>query len=150
MAQSYCRILVHLVFATKYRRPVLTPAIRRELHPYMATTARGTGCLCLAVGGIEDHVHLLLGLPRIHPISKVVEVVKKSSSKWIKTKGDEFAQFSWQKGYAAFSVRYSDSSRVVRYIRNQERHHQRKNLETEFRAFLQHHGLPEDHRVSWD
>jgi REP element-mobilizing transposase RayT len=116
----------------------------------MATIVRSTECLCLEVGGVEDHVHILFGLSRIHPISKVVEIVKKSSSKWIKTKGAEFATFSWQRGYAAFSVRYSDSARVVRYIRNQERHHRRKTLEGEFHEFLRQHEIAEDPVMSWE
>jgi putative transposase len=150
MPQSFCRILVHLVFATRLRKPLLTSAIRRELHPYMATTIRNTDCLCLEVGGVEDHVHVLFGLSRTHPISKVVEIVKKSSSRWIKTKGAEFAGFRWQKGYAAFSVRYTDSRRVVQYIRNQERHHRRKTLDAEFREFLQRHNVGSTDPISWE
>ena len=75
---------------------------------------------------------------------------KKSSSQWIKTKGTEFAGFSWQKGYAAFSVRYSDAERLVSYIRNQERHHRRKTVDAEVRAFLRHHDVMATDDISWD
>ena len=104
MPQSLSRILVHLVFSTKDRGPMLTPAIRRELHPYLAVVLRENDCPALEVGGVEDHVHLFFGLSRTVAVAKVVEAVKTSSSKWIKTKGLEFAGFHWQGGYGAFSA----------------------------------------------
>ena len=82
MPQSLSRILVHLIFSTKDRVPVLTPAIRSELHPYLAVVLRDNDCPSLRVGGAADHVHLFFGLARTLPVAKVVEIVKTSSSKW--------------------------------------------------------------------
>ena len=109
MPQSLSRILIHLVFSTKNRERVLTPAVRTELHPYLAGTLDNLECPSLQVGGTEDHVHLFFGLSRTRTIADVVEMVKTSSSKWIKTKAAEFAEFHWQSGYGAFSVSQSDA-----------------------------------------
>src|SRR5437764_12391877 len=104
MPQSLSRILVHLIFSTKDRAPALTPEIRAELHPYLAVVLREDDCPSLQVGGAEDHVHLLFGLSRTRTVAQVVEKVKTSSSKWIKTKDMAFSEFHWQSGYGAFSV----------------------------------------------
>src|SRR5580698_8565726 len=104
MPQSLSRILIHLVFGTKHRERLLAPAIQTELHPYLAGILDNIECPSLQVGGVEDHVHLLFGLSRTRMIADVVETVKTSSSKWIKTKGPQFRDFHWQSGYGAFSV----------------------------------------------
>jgi REP element-mobilizing transposase RayT len=83
MPQSLSRILIHLVFSTKNREPVITPVIRTELHPYLAVTLDNIDCPSLRVGGVADHVHLFFGLSRTRTIAEVVETVKTSSSKWI-------------------------------------------------------------------
>ncbi len=119
MPQSLSRILVHLVFSTKNRVRYLTPTIQTELHPYLSGVLNGIDCPSLQVGGVEDHVHLLFGLSRTRTIADIVETVKTSSSKWIKTKGTEFSDFHWQAGYGAFSVSQSDADTVVAYIQNQ-------------------------------
>src|SRR5436190_8571487 len=112
MPQSLSRVLVHLVFSTKNRERVLTPIIQAELHPYLATVLDNFECPSLQVGGVEDHVHLLFGLARTRTISEVVERVKTSSSKWIKTKDPRFVDFYWQAGYGVFSVSHSQANEV--------------------------------------
>ena len=150
MPQSLSRILVHLIFSTKDRVPVLTSTIRSELHPYLAVVLRDNGCPSLRVGVAAGHVHLFFGLARTLPVAKVVEIVKTSSSKWIKTKGPEFAQFHWQGGYGAFSVSQYDADAVVRYIDNQEAHHRRLSFQDEFRTFLARYQVTYDERYVWD
>ena len=150
MPQSLSRILIHLVFSTKNRERVLTPAIQTELHPYLAGTLDHIECPSLQVGGVADHVHLFFGLSRTCTIADMVETVKTSSSKWIKTKGAEFADFHWQSGYGAFSVSQSDADEVVAYVRNQARHHQKMTFQDEYRAFLKKHGLEFDERYVWE
>ncbi|HET6569063.1 MAG TPA: IS200/IS605 family transposase [Rhodothermales bacterium] len=150
MPQSLARVLVHLVFSTKHRVPVLTPDVRGELHSYMAGTLNGIGCPCLQVGGIEDHVHLFFGLSRTLTIAQVVETVKISSSRWIKGKGPAFADFHWQGGYGAFSVSQSGADRVVSYIRNQVRHHRTEGFQDEYRRLMEHYGMDYDERYVWD
>ena len=150
MPQSLSRILVHLVFSTKDRVPVLTPTICGELHPYLAVVLRDNDCPSLKVGGVTDHVHLIFGLSRTSIVAKVVETVKTSSSKWIKTKGAEFATFHWQGGYGAFSVSESNAQAVVTYIATQEEHHRRMTFQEEYRKFLDRHHVPYDERYVWD
>jgi putative transposase len=150
MPQSLSRILVHLIFSTKDRVPALTPAIRVELHPYLAVVLRDNDCPSLQVGGVEDHVHLFFGLSRTLTMAKVVEIVKTSSSKWIKTKGPEFASFHLQAGYGVFSVSQSDAETVVDYILTQEKHHQRVTFQDEYRKFLERYQVPYDERYVWD
>ena len=150
MPQSLSRILIHLVFSTKNRQRVLTPAILAELHPYLAGTLDHIDCPSLQAGGIDDHVHVLFGLARTRTAAEVVETLKTSSSKWLKTKGPEFSAFHWQSGYGAFSVSRSDSDTVVAYIRNQARHHHCMTFQDEYRRLLQRYNVPFDERYVWD
>jgi putative transposase len=148
MPQSLSNLLVHLVFSTKGRAPVLTTEIRRELHPYLAAVARNNGCPSLQVGGVDDHVHLLLALSRTLTIAQLVEHLKTGSSKWLKTKGLD--GFAWQGGYGAFSVSANDSAAVVAYIAGQEEHHRRYSFQEEFRSLMAEAGIEFDERYVWD
>jgi putative transposase len=150
MPQSVSRLLTHLVFSTKNRERVLTPTLQTELHPYLAGILDNIDCPSLQVGGLDDHVHLFFGLSRTRSIAHVVETVKTSSSKWIKTKAAEFAQFHWQSGYGAFSVSQSDADVVTDYIRNQPHHHQRLTFQEEYRRLLERYLIAFDERYVWD
>jgi putative transposase len=150
MPQSLARILTHLVFSTKNRRPVLTLPIQNELHPYLAGVLNAIECPAFQVGGVEDHVHLFFGLARTRTIAEVVEKVKTSSSRWIKTNRNEFGDFHWQAGYGAFSVSQSDAEIVVEYIRNQARHHEKMSFQDEYRRFLERYRIAYDERYVWD
>jgi len=148
--QSLARVLVHLIFSTKNREPVVTPALRTELFPYLSAVLNHDGCPSLRVGGVADHVHLLFGLSRTRCIADVVENVKTSSSKWIKTRDPTLGHFHWQAGYGVFSVSQSNTAEVVKYISNQEEHHRTTTFQEEFRAFLHRHGMEFDERYLWD
>ena len=150
MPQSLARVLVHLVFSTKNRERLLTKPLQSELHPYMAVTLDNLDCPSLQIGGVEDHVHLFFGLSRTRTISEVVESLKTSSSKWIKTKGSEFRHFHWQSGYGAFSVSQSDADTVVAYVREQPRKHQVMTFEEEYRRLLERYRIEFDERYVWD
>lgn len=102
------------------------------------------------IGGDQDHLHLLIALSRTHSIAHIVEMIKKRSSKWIKTKGDEFVDFNWQIGYGAFSVSMSDKDAVINYIAKQKEHHRTHRYQEEFRAFLDLHHIEYDERYVWD
>jgi putative transposase len=150
MPQSLARMLIHLVFSTKNREPVLTPEVRRELHPYLVGVLNGIDCPSVQVGGVEDHVHLFFGLSRTMAMSSVVEAVKTSSSKWIKMKGRAFGNFHWQAGYGAFSVSQSVADTVVAYIQNQAEHHRTMTFQEEYRKFLDKHQVAYDEKYVWD
>jgi REP element-mobilizing transposase RayT len=148
MPQSLSRILVHVIFSTKDREPVLIPEIRAELHAYLASVLDEKGCVSLQVGGIEDHVQLLFALSRTLSMAQVVEAVKVYSSKWLKTQGDALASFYWPSGYGAFSVSQSNTETVVRYIQEQEEHHRHRTFQEEYRALLKRHQIACDERSS--
>ena len=150
MPQSLARLHVHMIFSTKNRELVLHDEVRPSLHSYMATVLENLGCPAVLINSVEDHVHILLELSRTVSVSTAAEEVKKSSSKWIKTRGDEFAGFAWQSGYGAFAVSQSIVAAVREYIAGQREHHRRKNYQEEYRAFLKRHHMEYDERYVWD
>jgi len=151
MAQSLSSILIHLVFSTKNREPFITPAIETELHPYLGSIFRDLKSPSLAIDGTTDHVHILFALGRVIKIADLVEEVKTGSSKWIKTKGGEFREFHWQKGYGAFSIGQSNVAAPKRYIRGQKQHHHRRmTFEDEYRRLLKRYEIEYDERYVWD
>ncbi len=150
MPQSLSRILTHLVFSTKHRECSLTPEVQKELHPYLAGVLDNIECPALRIGGVDDHVHLFFGLSCTMSIAEVVEKVKTSSSKWIKTKGAAFQSFHWQQGYGAFSVSQSDADAVIAYVRDQARHHQKMTFQDEYRKLLEKYRVTYDERYVWD
>lgn len=150
MSQSLSSILVHLVFSTKNREPLITAGVESELHAYLTGIFKESKCPSLLTGGTADHIHALFSLHRTWSLSEITEEVKKSSSKWIKTKGSEFRAFHWQAGYGAFSVSQSGVEEVKRYIRNQKAHHAKQNFQNEFRGLLRKHEVEYDERYVWD
>jgi REP element-mobilizing transposase RayT len=150
MPQSLAHVLLHVVFSTKDREPFITAPVRAALHAYLAVVARNTGCECHRVGGMSDHVHLALALPRTLTIADLVETLKTSSSKWIKTQSPRLISFAWQRGYGAFSVSPVDRDAVCAYIDNQEEHHRTRTFQEEYRTFLEKYGVTFDERYVWD
>jgi putative transposase len=152
MPQSLSQVLVHLVFSTKHRRPFITENIEPELYAYIAKILFDEcSSPALIIGGTEDHLHILLVQSRTWAMAKIVEVIKKRSSKWIKTKGVVlFGTFQWQTGYGAFSVSVSNAEIVKRYIANQKEHHRKKSFQDEFRGILKTHDVDYDERYVWD
>jgi REP element-mobilizing transposase RayT len=150
MAQSLSSILIHLIFSTKYREPLVTPTIEPRLHAYMAGTLNSRGCPTLTIGGMPDHVHVLFLLGRTTAVSDLVKDLKTESSTWIKTHGDSFRGFHWQSGYGAFSIGQSGVDETRKYIDNQREHHQVRTFQDEYRAFLKKYEVPYDERYVWD
>ena len=151
MPQSLSNVLVHLVFSTKHRRPFLIDKeVRNEMHAYLGGTCNNLDCPVLIVGGVADHVHILCALSRNLSIAKIVGEIKRSSSKWVKTKGGMLMGFAWQNGYGAFSVGKSEVEHVRAYIGDQENHHSKKTFQDEYRLFLLEYGVEHDERYVWD
>ena len=147
MPRSLSFLLVHIIFSTKDRKAWLSDAVRQELHAYMASVA-GTGeNFCFRVGGVEDHVHIAVLLARNATVAELVESMKVSSSKWIKTKGPEFARFRWQRGYTAFSVGPADRPALLKYIDAQATHHRKRDYQVEMRALFTKYGVAFDERL---
>jgi REP element-mobilizing transposase RayT len=148
MPQSLARVVVHLIFSTKNREPLLAPAVRDRAFEYVGGALNGIGCPVIKVGGVADHVHLLFVLGRTMSVSAVVEEVKKQSSKWAKEHVSP--GFYWQNGYGAFSVSPSNVETVKLYIENQARHHRALTFQDEFRELLRRHEIEWDERYVWD
>ncbi len=148
MPQSLSFMLVHVVFSTKDRRPLLHEDVRLGLHAYLATIVRDRACECFRVGGVADHVHLAV---RLHPtigLAKLLEELKTHSSKWMKRHGVE--DFAWQRGYGAFSVGPADAAALIRYVEGQEAHHRKRDFQDEMRAFFEKYHVAFDERYVWD
>lgn len=150
MSQSLAKILVHVIFSTKQRHPYLVPEIRPELHRYMATVLKGLESTAIVINAVDDHVHILCRLSKNRAICDVVQEIKTSTSKWLKTKGGGLSKFQWQSGYGAFSVSPSQAESVRRYIENQEVHHRSVSFQDEFREFLVNCDVDFDERYVWD
>jgi REP element-mobilizing transposase RayT len=150
MPQSLSYLLIHIVFSTKDRAPVLDASIHPALHAYLATVARNADCECYRVGGVADHVHLAIRLARTITTAKLMESLKTSSSKWLKTQSPALTAFAWQRGYGAFSVGPSDLDALRNYIDTQDEHHRKRSFQEEYRALLTQYGIEYDERYVWD
>ena len=150
MPQSLSFILIHFVFSTKDRISNLDPVILPQLHPYLATVSRNMGCECYRVGGVSDHVHMAIRLSRTATAAALVEEVKTSSSVWLKKQSPSLEQFSWQRGYGAFSVSPRHLDDLIRYIDHQDTHHKKQTFQEEYREFLERIGVEYDERYVWD
>ena len=151
MSQSLSKMWSHLIFSTKDRYPFLSdPDTREELHAYVSGILRKHDCPTLQVGGVTDHIHALFVLSKNCSIAQIVYEVKRSSSKWIKTKGQIYKKFHWQNCYGAFSVSQSHVEQVRRYILGQEHHHHKVTFQDEFREFLSRYDVEHDERYLWD
>ncbi|NLG18168.1 MAG: IS200/IS605 family transposase [Fibrobacter sp.] len=148
MPQSLSRVLLHFVFSTKNRRPIINKEIQGQLHAYLTGILKNLNCPSLQTGGTEDHVHILCSLSRTIAISDVLEEIKKSSSKWMKTR--EIQEFSWQNGYGAFSIGESQVDKLIHYIQSQQEHHKEISFQDEFRKFLKLYNIEYDERYVWD
>ena len=143
MSHSHTCCLVHVVFATAERRPMIREDVRELLYRYIGGIARENGIPALAVGGAADHIHLLLSLPRTVSVAKAVQLVKSGSSKWLHESFPKLKSFAWQEGYGAFSIGISQREATVKYIEGQAEHHKRISFEEEFKKFLAAHGIEE-------
>jgi putative transposase len=150
MAQSLSNILVHIVFSTKERRSWLNDAINNDLYPYITKTLNIYGCNTLKIGGIDNHIHILCVLSKNYALSEVIEKIKNSSSKWIKSKGEKYKNFYWQKGYGVFSISPSHKNVVINYIANQAQHHKQTSFEEELENILKKYNVEYDQKYLWN
>ena len=150
MPQSLSNLLLHLIYSTKHREPLITTAIEAELYAYKVGILRDLGCPSLLVNGTADHVHILSALSRTKAVCEIVEAVKKGTSKWIKTKGPSFQVFTWQQGYGVFAVSESNAAEVRQCIADQKSHHQTRSFQEEYRGFLRKHRIAFDEAYVWD
>jgi putative transposase len=149
MAHSYTNILIHYIFSTKIREKIITDKLQERLYPYMGGIARENNMKAFAIGGVEDHVHLLISLPPTLPIAKAIQLIKGGSSKWVHDTFPTLKKFKWQEGYGAFSVSVSQRENTIAYILGQREHHRKKTFQEEYIAFLRKHDVEYDERYIW-
>ncbi len=128
MRENKLRVIVHFVWATWDRQPLLTPELEREVHRYITAVAEDDGCPVLAIGGIEDHVHLLVSLSATISMAELMKHVKSGSSRLVREELRPGDWFQWQGHYGAFSVSPHDRATVIEYIRHQKEHHASNDL----------------------
>ena len=149
MAQSLSQILLHLIFSTKDRDPMIPDGLKGELCRYLASACEAHGSHAYRIGGMPDHIHVACTLPRTVTVSKLLEEIKKSSSKWIKERDPRCAGFAWQGGYGAFSLGQSQLDALIQYIEQQDEHHKKKSFKDEFIEFLHKYKVDYDERYVW-
>jgi REP element-mobilizing transposase RayT len=149
IAMSYISSYFHCVFSTKERRPLINPELRDRLWPFLGGIARQNKIKAIEVGGVEDHVHILLSLPSTMAISKALQLIKGGSSKWIHETFPEQRGFAWQEEYGAFSVSVSQLDKTIAYIKRQPEHHRKMTFQEEFLALLKKHRIEYDERYLW-
>ncbi len=150
MSRTLTNLLTHIVFSTKDRIPMIGAELAEDLWPYMGGIVRNIKGEAVVVGGMPDHVHLLVELPPVVSISEAVRTIKSNSSRWVREGRGMRSKFAWQAGYAAFSVSRSNRETVGKYIRAQEEHHRRIGFKEEFLALLKRHGVDCDERYVLD
>lgn len=148
MPHTYVSNLIHCVFSTKGRRKIISSELQESLWPFIGGIARQNAMKALSIGGTTDHIHILLSLPSVMPVSKAVQLLKGGSSTWIHERFKE-RDFAWQEGYGAFSVSISHVEETMAYIRNQAEHHRKRTFEEEFKSFLRKHSIEYDEAHVW-
>jgi REP element-mobilizing transposase RayT len=150
MSQSLAQIYIHIVFSTKYRKPLIQTEIEEELYAYIGGIIKNLKGNSIKINGVSNHIHILTTLPKTVTLSKYLEEIKRSSSKWIKTKGTDYKNFSWQRGYGAFSVSSYKVDVVKNYVTKQKEHHKSQDFKEEFIEFLDEYKVEYDDRYLWD
>jgi REP element-mobilizing transposase RayT len=149
MGSTLTNLIYHVIFSTKDREPAIIPEIRDELHRYLGGIVKGEGGVLLQIGGMADHIHMVIKLKPIYALSEIMKKVKGSSSKWINEQNRLMDRFSWQEGYGAFTVSESQTAAVIRYVGDQENHHRTLSFKEEFVLILKRHEVEYDARYLW-
>lgn len=150
MANTYSNLFYHIVFSTKGRKDLIDRNVEERVWAYIGGIARKHQLIAIQVGGIENHIHvLILAKPKIAP-SQIVQWLKGESSRWIHETFPELAKFEWQDGFGVFSVSKSNVPDVVEYIKNQREHHQKQTFEDEYLSMLKLNGIDYDERYVFD
>ena len=147
MSHTHTNLVYHIVFSTQGHLPLLTKEVRPELFAYMGGLVKEKKGKPHIINGVDDHGHLLLGLPPDVSVSDSMRFVKANSSRWMK---ERFGKpFAWQKGFGAFSVSRSNADAVAKYIRDQEEHHRKFDFKSEYVSLLEKNGVEFDDKYLW-
>jgi len=146
MPNTYTQIHIHAIFAVQNRLSLISKSWEQRLYQYITGIIQNHGHKLLAINGMPNHVHILIGMRPTQSLSALMQDIKGDSSKWINQKGFVKGKFSWQEGYGAFSYSKSHVDHVIDYIKNQEEHHKKKSFNTEYLEFLEKFGVSYDER----
>jgi len=149
MGQSLTKVYVHIVFSTRNRQKIIDEQIEDSLFEYIGGICKELKCYPVKVGGYLDHIHILCILSKHIAHVKLVETIKKQSSKWVKLKGQKYVNFYWQSGYAIFSINYNRIDIVERYILNQKKHHQQNSFKNELLEHLKDNDMDYNEEYLW-
>lgn len=150
MANTYTQIYLQIVFSVKGRQNLIGKEWRDELYKYICGVVNGKEQKVYAIGGIADHIHILVSIKPNISISDLVRDIKANSSKWINEKGFIRGKFQWQEGFGAFSYGQSQLDTIIAYINNQEQHHQKKTFKVEYLALLQKFNIEYDDKYLFE
>ncbi|ASB49525.1 transposase [Alkalitalea saponilacus] len=150
MAQSLSKIYVHIIFHIKYTSVEIRSADRKKLYAYIGSVINSNESIPIIINGTADHIHILCVMSKNIALAKLVEEIKRHSSRWIKTLDEYYESFAWQGGYGGFSVSQSVYDKTKQYIENQEMHHKKTTFQDEYRIFLNEYGIEYDERYIWN
>lgn len=143
MAHTHTLNLIHMVFATKNRAPIITPEFKPKLHAYMAGTVRGLDAYLYGLDGVADHCHIIFDLPAKVALADFANALKSGTSKWARRQGG-MPEFGWQRGYGAFSMNKASLDHAIKYVKDQEEHHRKRSFRDELAEFMRVHGMDAD------
>jgi REP element-mobilizing transposase RayT len=149
MAQSLSQLYIHIIFHTKSNGTEIREIDEIELHRYMAGIIKELDSLPVTINGTGNHIHILCSMSKNIALAKLIEEIKRNSSRWIKTKDKYYKDFAWQAGYAGYSVSQSQKETVRQYIEKQKEHHKKQSFKDEYIVFLQNYGVEYDERYLW-
>jgi putative transposase len=150
MAQSLTDIILHIVFSTKERRPWIQSDIEDQLYAYISGICKNLNSPIIRINGMADHIHLLLHLSKTIAVSDLISNIKSNASRWIKTQGESYKNFSWQGGYGGFSVSRPSVEGAIKYIANQKEHHKTVSFKEELITLLERGQISYNEQYLWD
>lgn len=149
MAVTLTNLIYHVIFSTKKRYPLIVAGVQKDLYAYIGEIITNRRGIMLEIGGIEDHIHIVMKMRADSSLSEMVRSVKANSSKWMNDRSRPVTTFLWQAGYGAFTVSSSNVARVREYVRRQQEHHKKKSFQEEYLAFLNRQELQFDEDSLW-
>lgn len=149
MSQSLSKLYVHLIYHTKYSSVLIRNEEKQKLYAYIGSVLKSNESIPIVINGTNDHLHILCVMSKNIALAKLVEEIKRHSSRWIKTLDEYYNEFAWQGGYGGFSVSPSIHNKTKRYIENQEEHHKRKTFQEEYLMFLKEYGVEYNEKYLW-
>lgn len=149
MSQSLSKLFIHLIFHIKSTSVKIRKEDKNDLYSYIGAIIKDNDSIPILINGVEDHIHILCVLSKNIALAKLVEEIKRHSSRWIKTRGTYYSTFSWQGGYGGFSISPSLHDKTKLYIKNQEEHHKKMSFKEEYLLFLKEYGIEYDERYLW-